>query len=172
MNHLAGDLISDGGQWDMVVNLLEHYGVVPQALYPESLHSSLSGPLNALLKTKLREHALVLRKLAAELRAQAFSAEQVVATLRAKKEGLMREVYTVMSATLGVPPKADAPFTWDYYDKDGKPHSWAGTPKEFYAAFVDKKALPSDCFSLINDPRNEYSKLYTVDRLGNVWGGR
>ena len=23
MNHLAGDLISDGGQWDMVVNLLE-----------------------------------------------------------------------------------------------------------------------------------------------------
>ena len=23
INHLAGDLISDGGQWDMVVNLLE-----------------------------------------------------------------------------------------------------------------------------------------------------
>ena len=30
----------------------------------------------------------------------------------------------------------------------------------------------SDSFSLINDPRNEYNKLYTVDRLGNVWGGR
>jgi bleomycin hydrolase len=23
INHLAGDLVSDGGQWDMVVNLLE-----------------------------------------------------------------------------------------------------------------------------------------------------
>ena len=31
---------------------------------------------------------------------------------------------------------------------------------------------PTDSFSLINDPRNEYSKLYTVDKLGNVWGGR
>lgn len=25
--------------------------------------------------------------------------------------------------------------------------------------------------SLLNDPRNEYGKLYTVDRLGNVIGG-
>lgn len=156
----------------MVVNLLENYGVVPQSIYPESLHSSLSGPLNSLLKTKLREHALVLRKLAAELRGEAFSSEQITATLRAKKESLMREVYTVMSATLGVPPKANAPFVWDYYDKDSKPHSWSGTPKEFYAAFLDKKAIPSESFSLINDPRNEYGKLYTVDRLGNVWGGR
>jgi hypothetical protein len=31
---------------------------------------------------------------------------------------------------------------------------------------------PSDSFSLINDPRNEYSRLYTVDKLGNIWGGR
>ena len=34
------------------------------------------------------------------------------------------------------------------------------------------KYPPSDSFSLINDPRNEYGKLYTVDKLGNVWGGR
>lgn len=31
---------------------------------------------------------------------------------------------------------------------------------------------PKDSFSLINDPRNAYSKLYTVDKLGNIWGGR
>ena len=29
-----------------------------------------------------------------------------------------------------------------------------------------------DSFSLINDPRNEYGKLYTVDKLGNLWGAR
>jgi len=173
INHLAGDLISDGGQWDMVVNLLENYGVVPQAIMPESLHSSLSGPINSLIKTKLREHALVLRKLSSSLRASSsLSSEEVTATLRAKKEELLREVYTIMSATLGVPPKPDAPFTWDYYDANAKPHTWTGTPKEFYAAFVDKKADPKDCFSLINDPRNDYGKLYTVEKLGNVWGGR
>ncbi|EIN11804.1 peptidase C1B bleomycin hydrolase [Punctularia strigosozonata HHB-11173 SS5] len=173
VNHLAGDLISDGGQWDMAVNILENYGVVPQPIYPESTHSSLSGPLNTLLKTKLREDALILRELAASLRANSsLSEEAVLATLRSKKESLMAEVYTIMSATLGVPPKPDAPFTWDYYDADGKPHTWTGTPLEFYKAFHAKSYAPSDCFSLINDPRNEYGKLYTVDKLGNVWGGR
>jgi bleomycin hydrolase len=103
VNHLADDLISDGGQWDMVVililfivfpflhllrqvNLIENYGVVPQVVYPESTHSSLSGPLNALLKTKLREHALILRRLHSSLRAEAFSEETILSALRAKKE--------------------------------------------------------------------------------------
>ena len=31
---------------------------------------------------------------------------------------------------------------------------------------------PKDSFSLINDPRNKYESLYTVERLGNVVGGR
>jgi len=29
----------------------------------------------------------------------------------------------------------------------------------------------NDYVSLINDPRNDYMKLYTVDRLGNIVGG-
>jgi bleomycin hydrolase len=56
--------------------------------------------------------------------------------LRAKKEELMKEVYTIMSAVLGVPPlpasNKDAKFVWEYYDKDGKAGRWEGTPKEFY----------------------------------------
>ena len=113
--------------------MLQTYGVVPQALFPESLHSSLSGPVNALLKTKLREHALVLRALSSSLREQSsMSDAAILSTLRAKKEELMKEVYTVMSATLGVPPSSKEKFTWDFYDKDGKPGHWTGTPKEFY----------------------------------------
>ncbi|CDO72541.1 hypothetical protein BN946_scf184983.g24 [Trametes cinnabarina] len=171
--HLSDDLISDGGQWDMVVNLLETYGVVPQPAYPESLHSSLSSPINTLLKTKLREHALILRDLSASLRTNSALSEQaILATLRSKKEELLQEVYVVMSATLGVPPRPNEKFTWDYYDKDGKAGSWNGTPLEFYKAFAYDKYSPADSFSLINDPRNEYGKLYTVDKLGNIWGGR
>ncbi|KAI0645742.1 peptidase C1B bleomycin hydrolase [Trametes meyenii] len=171
--HLSDDLISDGGQWDMVVNLLETYGVVPQPVYPESLHSSLSSPVNTLLKTKLREHALILRDLSASLRANtALSEEAVLGALRSKKEELLKEVYIVISATLGVPPRAEENFTWDYYDKEGKSGSWTGTPREFYKAFAYDKYSPTDSFSLINDPRNAYGKLYTVDKLGNIWGGR
>ena len=66
-------------------------------------------------------------------------AESVKSGAREKKEELMREVWTIMTATLGVPPRPDAAFTWDYYDKDGKPHSWSGTPREFYASFASKQ---------------------------------
>ncbi|KAG6331417.1 hypothetical protein ID866_7670 [Astraeus odoratus] len=172
VNFLADDLISDGGQWDMIVNLLETYGLVPQPIYPESFHSGASNALNMLLKMKLREHALTLRTLSSTLRSDtSLTADQVLATLRAKKEQLMQEIYTIMTATLGVPPKPDAPFMWEYYNEEGKYSKWEGTPLEFYKAFTVKYP-PSECFSLVNDPRNEYNKLYTVDKLGNVWGGR
>lgn len=108
--------------------------MVPQPLYPESTHSSLSGPLNKLLKTKLREHALVLRNLSASLRdAGKLSDGDILAALRSKKEELLGEVYGVMSATLGVPPQPDDKFVWDYYDKDGKAGRWEGSAKQFYS---------------------------------------
>ncbi|KAG6894137.1 hypothetical protein C0992_007390, partial [Termitomyces sp. T32_za158] len=172
INHLSGDLVSDGGQWDMVVNLVERYGLVPQAVFPESTHSSLSGPLNKLVKTKLREHALILRRLSSSLRASSVPEEVIVSTLRAKKETLVKEIYIILTATLGVPPAADERFTWEFTDTDGKFGKWQGTPLEFSRTFASKPYPVSESFSLINDPRNPYSKLYTVDKLGNVWGAR
>ncbi|KAH6914439.1 bleomycin hydrolase [Coprinopsis sp. MPI-PUGE-AT-0042] len=149
VQHLSGDLISDGGQWDMAVNLMERYGL-----------------------TKLREHALILRNHAEELRSAFIKEDTVIATLRLKKEGLMKEIYNIMTATLGVPPSPNRKFVWEYIDADDKPGRWEGTPKDFYEQFGTKPFVPGECFSLINDPRNEFTKLYTVDKLGNVWGGR
>ncbi|KAF4620610.1 hypothetical protein D9613_000254 [Agrocybe pediades] len=172
ITHLSGDLISDGGQWDMVVNLIETYGLVPQSVFPETTHSSLSEPLNSILKTKLREHALILRTLAETLRSSHVREENVIAALRTKKEELMKEVYNIMTATLGVPPHPQKRFVWEYIDSEEKVGRWEGSAKDFFEQFATKPFSPVDCFSLINDPRNEYSKLYTVDKLGNIWGGR
>jgi bleomycin hydrolase len=138
VTHLSGDLISDGGQWDMVVNLLDNYGLVPLSMYPESTHSSLSGPLNSLLKTKLREHALILRTLADTLRGAHVREDTVIATLRIKKEELMKEIYNIMTATLGVPPQPNKRFVWDYIDADDKVGRWEGSPKEFFEQFGTK----------------------------------
>ena len=44
----------------------------------------------------------------------------------------MKDVYTIMTAALGPPPPANKKFVFDYYDKDGKPGRWEGTPIEFY----------------------------------------
>jgi hypothetical protein len=108
--------------------------VVPLPIYPESTHSSSSGSLNKLLKTKLREHALVLRDLSARLRSSGQISEvDIIAALRSKKEQLLSEVYGVMTATLGVPPQPNDKFVWDYYDKDGKAGRWEGSAKQFYA---------------------------------------
>ena len=95
--------------------------------------------MNSLLKTKLREHALILRSLASSLRASSAELTDThIRILRAKKEELLKEVYTIMSAILGVPPLPssgsgkDNRFVWEYYDKDGKAGRWEGTPKELY----------------------------------------
>lgn len=114
---------------------------------------------------------MILRKLSVTLRSQYFSEICVLSALRAKKEELLKEIYTVMSAVFGPPPPPTSEFEWDYYDSDGKACKYTGTPREFYKAFLGKYT-PDESFSLINDPRNAYDALYTVDKLGNVWGGR
>ena len=138
MSQLSKDPATDGGQWDMAVNLMENYGLIPKILYPESFHSSLSGPLNTLLNTKLREDALILRRIAASLRASYVTEEQILITLRSKKEELMSEVYNIITATLGTPPARDEKFVWEYTDTTGKVGRWEGTPIEFYNTFALK----------------------------------
>lgn len=133
-------LLTDAGQWDMAVNLFENYGCVPLTVFTETVHTVASGPLNTLLQKKVREHGMVLRELAEELRTQDIGAEEQLTMLRSKKEKLMAETYRMMTAMMGVPPKPDSSFEWNYYDKDNKACKWTGTPREFYATFVGKQA--------------------------------
>jgi len=37
---LLSSPVSDGGQWDMVYNLVHKYGLAPQVLYPDSFNVS------------------------------------------------------------------------------------------------------------------------------------
>jgi bleomycin hydrolase len=127
--------------------LLENYGLVPQTLYPESTQSSLSSPLNWLLKFKLREHAVALRSLAETLRGAHVREETVIATLRVKKEELMREIYNIMTATLGVPPPPTKRFVWEYADTDEKAGRWEGSPKEFFEQFATKPYSVCDLYT-------------------------
>ena len=55
--YLLGDPINDGGQWDMMVNLVNKYGVMPKKCFPETFSSESSSRLNSLLKTKIREYS-------------------------------------------------------------------------------------------------------------------
>lgn len=167
----------------MAVNLLDKYGLVPQSLYPETWHSSNSGKLDKLLTSKLREYSLELReiytsRLALLQEEQSLShmsrqalEDMAIRACRSRKTEQMSEVYTMLAMMCGVPPKADEKLTFEFYDKNKKFQSIKATPKELHKS-LEANFKASDCISLINDPRNQRNKLYTVQRLGNVWNGR
>ncbi|KAK1758602.1 putative bleomycin hydrolase [Echria macrotheca] len=162
--------LSDGGQWDMVYNLVEKYGLVPQTLYPDSFNASSSNIINSIVFTKLREDALILRKL---LRTPTATAE-VLSSAKAK---MMKEIHTILTLTLGPPPPVDEEFSWAFVDKAGKAHTVRSTPKAFAkdiysASFRITSEIISRMVSLVHDPRHDPLTLLTVDRLGNIVGGR
>jgi bleomycin hydrolase len=159
---LLSDPLSDGGQWDMFVNLVEKYGVVPKSFMPETDSSSNSDPMNTLLVAKLREYAKTLR----DLHSQGSSAQE----LRKSKGAMLEEFYKMLAIHLGKPPTS---FYWEWRDKGNIFHRHGYiTPKEFYKKYVDVDL--NDLVCLINAPTKDkpYNKLYTVQYLGNVIGGR
>ncbi|MGA8904463.1 MAG: C1 family peptidase [Candidatus Bathyarchaeia archaeon] len=160
VDSLISDPISDGGQWNMFVNLIRKYGVMPKAFMPETANSSNSDPMNALLASKLREYAKVLR----DMNEEGASPTE----LREKKGGLMEEFYKLLCIDLGVPPEQ---FYWEWQDKDGVFHRRGNiTPVEFYNEYVGLEL--DDFVSLLNSPNKPFNKLYTIQYLGNVVGGQ
>ncbi|KAI8873102.1 aminopeptidase C [Ramicandelaber brevisporus] len=160
VNHLLKDPVQDGGQWAMLVSLVEKYGVVPKSAYPETYHTSNSGAVGQLITTKLRDYA---HELYAMRRERKLSLD----ALRVAKVRMLDDIYRIAAITVGVPPQA---FAWEFHDKDGKFHSFTDlTPLRFYKEHVDFDA--TKYISLVHDPRNPYLRNYTVAYLGNVQGG-
>ena len=158
---LLKDPMQDGGQWDMFVNLVEKYGIVPQYIMPESFHSSDSSLMDKILNLKLREYTKVLRE---DLK------EREERELRVRKEEMIKEFYALLCHFFGEPPKV---FDFEYRDKKNKFHRDRNlTPLEFYKKYSSVKV--SDYISIINAPTKDkpFGKTYTVKYLGNVKEGR
>jgi bleomycin hydrolase len=159
---LLSNPIGDGGQWDMFINVIQRYGVVPKSIMPENFNSSNSGYVNQFATLKLREDAMILR--------QMHQKGATVSKLRACKESMMAEIYKMLAIYLGEPPKE---FSWQYRDKKDKFHrdSKPMTPQEFYKKYVDMDL--DNMISLINCPTQDkpYNRMYTIKYLGNMVGG-
>jgi bleomycin hydrolase len=159
---LLSDPLSDGGQWNMFVNLVEKYGVVPKTLMPETISSSDSAAMNTLLASKLREYAKALR----DMHARGSSEEE----LRKEKIMFLEEFYRMLAIHLGKPTVS---FYWEWQDKDKVFHSDSDmTPIRFYKKYVGVDL--DDMVSLINAPMRDkpFNKTYTVQYLGNIIDGR
>ncbi|XP_063389115.1 bleomycin hydrolase [Cydia fagiglandana] len=164
VNFLLKDPINDGGQWDMIVNLVNKYGVMPKKCFPESFSSRKSLHMNALIKTKLREFAKELR----DLVAKKVSDDDIQATIN-RQIGV---IYHIVATCLGTPPEK---FTFDFYNKEKAYNTFGSlTPKEFYDKHVRPLFDVDDKVCLVSDPRssNPFGRLFTLQCLGNVVGGR
>lgn len=163
---LLEDPVTDGGQWDMVANLVGKYGLVPHDIYPDNFSAQNSAKMNWLVTVKLREHALTLRRLA----------QSQPERLARQKDDFLKEIHSLVTIMLGPPPSPKEVFHWEYYDADGKFQEVYDSPQGFArqasAQLARGDVDPRRMLSLVNDPRNEYSRLLTVDKLGNVVGGR
>ncbi|KAL0818450.1 hypothetical protein ABMA28_008911 [Loxostege sticticalis] len=164
VSFLLKDPINDGGQWDMIVNLVNKYGLVPKEFFKESFSSKKSLHMNAIIKTKLREFAMELRE---KVKANA-SDEELQATI----DKQIAIIYNIVATCLGTPPEK---FTFEYYNKEKAYNSFGSlTPQEFYNTHVRPLFNVDDKVCLVSDPRdsNPFGNLYTLQCLGNVVGGR
>lgn len=160
--HLLADPLGDGGQWDMICNLVEKYGVVPKDAMPETFSSSATNAMATYMTRKLREFACRLRT--------AYQGGKTIDELRKEKEDMMAVMYNILCICLGKPPKT---FTFETRNKSKefiRDENLTGT--EFFKKYVDWDL--SQYVSIINAPTADkpFHRTYTIKMLGNIKEGR
>ena len=147
---LFSNPLSDGGQFTGVSNLIIKYGLVPSDAMPETYQSNNTSNMATLIKLKLREYGLDLRKAASE----GVSDKK----LQKMKVEQLSEVYRMLALCLGEPVEE--------FEYEGKKY----TPKSFYQEFIGED-LENNYVMIMNDPCREYGKVYEIDYDRHVYDG-
>ena len=153
--------VGDGGVWNSFTNLAEKYGLVPKEVFPESNTSENTSWMIKLIKRKLREDGLLIRKMALTKMAKS--------KLEDHKTKMLGEVYRMLAMNLGEPPTE---FKYRFVDKDGN----IGEYKTYTPQSFMKEVLGDIDFTnyvmLMNDPTRDYYKMYEIEYDRNVMEGR
>ena len=164
---LFSNPLSDGGQFTGVSNLIVKYGLVPSDAMPETYQSNNTSNMATLLKLKLREDGLDLRKAYAEGRVKIGKGpkkdvEKGLKTLDAQLQKMkvtqLSEIYRMLALCLGEPVKE--------FMYEGKKY----TPVSFYEEFIGED-LENNYVMIMNDPCREYGKVYEIDYDRHVYDG-
>ena len=90
--------LSDGGQWHMLQNIVNKYGIVPKYAMEETYQSNSTERMTGILCGRLREFAKDLRT-------------KPVQNIQHALEPMMYEVYCILCMFLGEPPQT---IHWEY----------------------------------------------------------
>ncbi len=152
----------DGGDWPLLTNLIEKYGLVPNELMPETTPAWNTTEINQMYNRKLDKDAMKLRDL--------VNSNASDTKIKSVIRQLNQENYRVLSICFGTPPEK---FTYEYRDKNKKYHTTGEvTPLEFYKKFADINL--DDYVELMNLPGGgyKYNQTYGIELCNNVVGGR
>ena len=144
VQHLLATIAEDGGQWNMVVGLVEKYGVVPHWCMDRCLSEDSTRELNSVLQKLLRQAAQALRTAVAR---------------QAPTESLVRSTLDKVKAVLVThygPPPQRLRMRWRD-DKDKEHDMGELTPLEISEKLWRRP--PADYVVLVHDPRPS-SPLY------------
>ena len=153
--------LNDGGTFCGVADLAEKYGLVPYEVRPETYSANNTSRMSSIIKSKLREYGLELRRMVA--------AGKKAKDIEKRKTQMLGEIYHMLVITLGEPVRE---FTYAFKNKDGKAITEVKkyTPKSFYEETVGE-ALNGTFIMVMNDPRRDYYKTYEVEYDRHTYDG-
>ena len=153
-NHLLfRNMISDGGTWNMIQNIVSKYGVVPYESMKESYHTVKTSEMNDILFKILQQSSKQIRSL---------SKEKHEAIIKSQ----MKSIYAFLVKCIGKPPKKVCSLKLSCKKEY--------TPKEFYETEI-KPISGNDVDTkvvLINVPHLEENQYYTIPELNNMLHGK
>ncbi|MDH6313418.1 bleomycin hydrolase [Parabacteroides sp. PFB2-10] len=158
---LFKNVLSDGGQFTGVFDILTKYGAVPQEVMVETNSSESTSRMSNLIGLKLKEFGL-------QLRDQAAKGGKETA-LEKEKTGMLKTIYRMLALNLGEPPTE---FTWTRRNAKGEPvETKQYTPLSFFQEYIGDD-IADKYVMLMNDPTREFYKLYEIDYDRHRYDGK
>lgn len=151
---LFKNVLSDGGTFCGVIDLVTKYGVVPSTIQPETYNSNNTSRIDNILIQILKQDALELRN--------------IKGNSDKRKIEMLSDVYRILVMAYGEPVQQ---FSYTLKDKDGKlVDRGTYTPQEFYKKFIGID-LENTYVMLMNDPSRDYYKLYEIENDRHTMDG-
>lgn len=149
---------SDGGYFEMSVNVIKKYGVVPSYVMPDNFNVSNSYVLNKLINIVLKKGAIQLRK--------TYDEEDI----NKIKTETLSNVFYLLTLIYGEPPKK---FNLEFFGKNNKKAKVLNviknvTPLEMYKK---TKVNLDDFITLIHVPLKQYkyNQMYELEHSAHIY---
>lgn len=140
--------IHDGGSINQFSNLIKKYGVVPKDIYPDLAQVENTKMLNNLLNITIRKTAAIIHK------------NMIRTEFNTYKATILKECHRIITLCFGSTPHN---FSWNL-----KESSANYTPISFYKKMVKPLFNIDHYICIVNDPRNDYNQLLSIEYLHNV----